>query len=269
MPELPEVEAFCNYVKNTSLDKKIIKLNCKSKPLLKKPSFPLFQKQLIGQTFKKATRRGKYLIIDSNDQQLIIHFGLTGSLVFCKNDQESVPFSQLVIFFNDHSALHITDKRKFAKIWLTESFHEIKSIEELGQDALNIPEQNFIALFQQNHRQNIKAFLMDQKKIAGIGNEYSDEILFQSEIDPHHKVAEISLQKVKKIYLKMNVIFKYAIKLCSNNLKNLKKIDDGFASNYLQAHRHTDQKCPNNESHILKKITIASRSSYYCPIDQK
>ena len=117
---------------------------------------------------------------------------------------------------------------------------------------------------------------MDQSIISGIGNEYSDEILFQSGIDPHHTVKDLSSAQLKKIYLQMKKVLKYAIAL---RKKNVTKLSQGrmfsahdnilFKSSYLQAHRHTDMLCPKDKTHKLKKVIIGGRSSYYCPKDQK
>jgi len=117
---------------------------------------------------------------------------------------------------------------------------------------------------------------MNQSIISGIGNEYSDEILFQAGIDPHHKIEDLSPAQLTKLYKKMQEVLKYAINLRTKNFKKIGEIlyfsnpdREKFKSSYLQAHRHTDKKCPKNASHKLKKVTIAGRSTYYCPKDQK
>lgn len=278
MPELPEVEAFRFYVNQFCLHKKIISLYCKSKQLIKKPSFSIFSKKLINQKFETATRQGKYLILPlkNSTEQLVLHFGLTGSPIFVQNQEQTVPFSQLAITFEDGSTLHIIDKRKFGKIWLVKNSNEIKAVAQLGPDPLGIPQKDFIHLVQTYPRQNIKAFFMDQKKISGIGNEYSDEILFQSGIDPHHKVKDLSEKEIINMYKKMLSILKYAINLRKKNMSQVShdyffsdNDNKNFKKSYLQNHRHTDQKCPKNSHHTLKRATIAGRTTYYCPQDQK
>ncbi len=116
---------------------------------------------------------------------------------------------------------------------------------------------------------------MDQSIIAGIGNEYSDEILFQAGIDPHHTIQELSKLDLIKLYKKMRTVLSYASKVRVNHLgamghKFFSQQDRTlFKRSYLQAHRHIDMICPKNARHTLKRTTIAGRTTYYCPIDQK
>ena len=158
---------------------------------------------------------------------------------------------------------------------MLKNIDEIKGLSTLGVDALNISKKEFLELMATYPTKNVKALLMDQSILAGIGNEYSDEILFQSGIDPHHKIRDLSKIECSKIYVQMKRILKYAIAL---RIKDIKKIPEQnflsnkdratFKSSYLQAHRHTDMLCPKNKNHRLKKVTIAGRSTYYCPKDQ-
>jgi formamidopyrimidine-DNA glycosylase len=117
---------------------------------------------------------------------------------------------------------------------------------------------------------------MDQSAIAGIGNEYSDEILFQAGIDPHHRIGDLSKAMISKLYKKINSVLKYstkiqihAIRVANGKPFFTKSNRELFPPSYLQAHRHIDKKCPKNKNHLLKKTTIAGRSSYYCPKDQQ
>ena len=160
-------------------------------------------------------------------------------------------------------------------IWV-QSADDIKGIKELGPDALKVSATEFLDLAHKNVKKNIKVFLMDQKVIAGIGNEYSDEILYQAGIDPRHSIKDLSDAQIKKLYKKMHVVLEYATKVRVKSLNLLSKQrlfspDDSkeFPKSYLQAHRHTDGKCPKNPKHSLKKVTIGGRSAYYCPVDQK
>ena len=276
MPEIPEVEAFA-YLARKCIDKKISSVDIGDKRVIKKINASTFKKDLIDQEFISVEREGKYLILSlkPSKRKLIMHFGLTGFLVVTKDSKE-VRFSQVTFHFKKNGNLHWCSVRKFGKLWLVDSRDEVKGIAELGADALSLSLQQFMQRAHENGSKNIKAFLMDQSIIAGIGNEYSDEILFQSGIDPHHKVGELSDVALKKMYKQMHIIFKYAIQLRKKHVGDLSKQrlfseEDNslFKKSYLQAHRHTDMRCPKNKNHLLKKVTIAGRSAYYCPKDQK
>lgn len=276
MPELPEVEAFREYISSHDKNKTIQKVDVLQSSVIKKVSAQTFKKNLTGKKFTKIERRGKYLILTlSSGQQLIMHFGLTGYPYIGKADQK-VRFACVVFEFNKDNCLYWCDVRKFGKLYLVDSADQIKGIHELGPGALTIVGTEFLTIAHESSKKNVKAFLMDQSIIAGIGNEYSDEIMFQAGIDPHHKIKDLSDAQLKKLYQAMRRVLLFAIKVRLKQVKSLKKQQvfltedtQDFPKTYLQAHRHTDGKCPHNAKHKLKKVTIAGRSAYYCPIDQK
>ena len=278
MPEMPEVEAFDYYIKKNCLNKMIESVEVTDKKLIRKIPYTDFKQDLTGEKFDSVTREGKYLVIGikPNSMKLIMHFGLTGFVVVMKDNDKKVRFSQVRFIFKNNVVLHWCDVRKFGKLWLVNKINEVKGLEQLGPDPLKLTQQEFIALMNKSKSKNIKAFLMDQSIISGIGNEYSDEILFQSGIDPHHKVGDLMPHAMKKIYHQMQKVLKYAIVLRKKNISKLGNqrlfsANDSttFKSSYLQAHRHTDMRCPKNKNHMLKKATIAGRSAYYCPHDQR
>lgn len=276
MPELPEVEAFREYINSQCKNKTIHEVDVLDSRVIKKVGTQTFKKYLVGKKFTKIERRGKYLILTiSSGKQLIMHFGLTGYPYIGQADQK-VRFTCVEFEFTEDTCLYWCDVRKFGKLYLVQSADQIKGLHDLGPGALTIVGTEFLAIAHSNAKKNVKAFLMDQSIIAGIGNEYSDEILFQAGIDPHHKIKDLSDTELKKIYQCMRRILLFAIKIRVNQLKSLKKqkvfsTEDtvDFPKSYLQFHRHGDGKCPKDLKHKLKKVTIAGRSSYYCPIDQK
>jgi formamidopyrimidine-DNA glycosylase len=276
MPELPELEAFKKYVQLHALHKPIADIASADKAVIKKISFPQFKKELIGHSFAAVQREGKYLVISisSSDETLIMHFGLTGFLIYSKKKDEQVRFSAVQFIFKDGSVLHWCSVRKFGKLYLVEHIDQIKELSHLGPNPLNLSKKEFIHLMEENKKKNIKAFLLDQSIISGIGNEYSDEILFQSGIAPMHKIQDLSAPELTEIYKEMHKILKFAVKLRTKKSNLGKRFfsdqDNGiFPSSYLITHRHSDMLCPKNKNHHLKKVTIAGRSAYYCPKDQK
>lgn len=191
----------------------------------------------------------------------MFHFALTGSLEFTKSTDTSVKYSAVEFIFKNQSVLHFISVRKFEKIYLVEDVDEIKGIKELGPDALTMSLKDFMDIMAKSSSKNIKALLMDQKQIAGIGNEYSDEILYQAKVDPRHYVKDLSQKQLEAIYNEMRSALKHAVKI---------RIEDKeFPSSYLQAHRHRDMLCPKDKNHELKKVTIGGRTAYYCPFEQK
>ena len=277
MPEIPEIEAFKSYLITHCLDKPIINIKILDESAIQKISGVQFKKLLINHKFTSAERQGKYLIIDisNSDKKLVMHFGLTGSLFYTPSKDETVKFSRVQFIFKN-AVLHWTCIRKFGKIWLVDDLHTITGLKKLGIDALTLSKKQFLTLLSENETKNIKVFLMDQTDIAGVGNEYSDEALFQAGIDPHHIINNLSEAVRQKLYTMLHKVLLYAIKIQQKSSKNAtgpqflsKENRKSFASSYLQAHRHIDMQCPKNKNHILKKATIAGRTTYYCPQDQK
>lgn len=277
MPELPELEGFKAYIDAHCLHKKISNVASTDTSLIKKTTLAHFKKSLMGHSFSKTERLGKYLIIflSNSDKKIVMHFGLTGSLFYTKDSDQKVRFSKVEFIFSDHSILHWIAIRKFEKIWLVQDSDEIPGLKKLGIDALAITKKQFLDLLDKNPSKNVKALLMDQTKIAGIGNEYSDEMLFQAGIDPRHAVKDLSSAARGKLYEWMKKVLKASIKIQLKNAQKLAKsaffnMADraSFPRAYLQAHRHVDMQCPKHKTHVLKKITVAGRTSYFCPEDQ-
>lgn len=278
MPELPELEGFKAYIDAHCMHKKISNVTATDPNLIKKTSLAQFKKSLVGHNFSSTQRLGKYLVINlsNSDNKVVMHFGLTGSLTYTKDQDQKVRFSKVSFIFTDDSVLHWIAIRKFEKIWLVKDINEISGIKKLGIDALSITKKQLLELLEKNKAKNVKALLMDQTKIAGIGNEYSDEILFQAGIDPRHAVKDLSNAERTKLHEWMHKVLKTSIKVQLKNAKNLAdtpffNVADraSFPANYLQAHRHIDTHCPKHKNHTLKKITIAGRTSYFCPKDQR
>ncbi len=277
MPELPEVEAYKSVIESHCLKKTITDIVVTDKSVIKRPLAD-FKKQLIGKKFTAVKRMGKYLIISlsSSDKKVVMHFGMTGFVIFSKDVTEKVRFARVNFIFDKKAVLHWISVRKFEKIWLVDDITEIAGLKNMGPDALSISEKDFLALLEQESKKNIKAVLMDQSLIAGVGNEYADEILFQAGVDPHHAIRDLSPQKRVTIYKKIKSVLKYAIKIQHKNIVKRpesyifsKEDRVQFESTYLQAHRHIDMICPKNKNHALKKATIAGRTTFYCPVDQK
>lgn len=179
----------------------------------------------------------------------------------------------ITYIFKDKSALHFTSTRKFEKTWLVKDLDIISVLKNLGPDALSISLATLQMILEKQKIKNIKATLIDQKIIAGIGNEYADEILYQAAIDPHHACKNLSPAQIKKLHTSMLQVLKHAVQLrvkASHAVTESESpLAGDFAPQYLQYHRHTDMNCPKNSDHELKKTKIAGRTTYYCPTEQK
>ena len=266
MPELPEVENF-KKIFSHALKKKITDVSCKTPSLLKKTTQKKFSNFVIGKSFSSVIRQGKFLIakLAGTDYYVVFHFGMTGWLEYKKRSDfsdEDKRFGQMIFFLPSDYALLFLDKRKFAKVYLVHDSNEIKTLKKMGVDALAISLKDFLSVLDKKKSCAIKTVLMDQALIAGIGNEYSNEILFQAKIDSSRKCGDLTAAEKKRIYIKMRMILNKAVSFGGVN-----KLPSSWLLYHIKISR--DMRCPHNKEHLLKRKTIGGRSAIYCPIDQK
>ena len=260
MPELPEVVSFGRYLDKTSLNKKIKEVKVKSPQLLQNIEVNNFKEKLEGQRFKQTKRHGKYLFVQlSNDLWLILHFGMTGRLKYFKNSDEEPLYDRITFNFEDEGHLAFDDPRKFGKIHLINKIEDFIKEKRLGPDALNIGLKTFKSLYKKR-RGASKSALMNQHIMAGVGNIYSDEILYQAHVHPKTPFYTLNDNKIKNIF----EIMKEVLQTSVNRQIHYQKLPDY----YLISHRMKDGKCPNLNIK-LETIKIAGRTSYYCPECQK
>src|SRR5438034_10115532 len=200
MPELPDVETFKRYLDATSLHQPIKGVEVRSVYVLKGVSAREFGRQLKGRSFESSCRHGKHLFVRTDgDLWLRLHFGMTGSLEYLK-DQRQAPKDTRVLFgFANHSRLAFRDQRKFGEIGLLKDVDEFLRKRALGPDALDISRSQFQEIFGK-HCGAVKTILLNQKLIAGIGNIYADEILFRARIHPATQASALNEKTVTKLF---------------------------------------------------------------------
>ena len=186
MPELPEVEVFRQYMNSTSLHKKISNVEVKSKTILGKVSPHSLRTRLKDHQFISTSGYGKYLFAkNDNEDFLVIHFGMTGFLNYYKNSEEASKHIRLLIKFNNGYNLVFDDVRKLGRVYLVDNYKQFIKKKKLGIDPIR-EKINFSSFKKivNGKKGSIKSVLMNQQILAGIGNIYSDEILFQAKINP-------------------------------------------------------------------------------------
>lgn len=198
MPELPEVAYQKKYADATILQKKIIKVETGDKKIFQSPKTH-FEDRLLDNEFEASERSGKYLFLKlAKNGGLVLHFGMTGKLEFYQHD-ETPKYAQLTLTFQDYSRVSFTCPRKFAKLYLADSLAQFQEEHQIGTDALALKEDEFLDILD-GKKGSIKGLLMNQKLIAGIGNLYADEILFQCKVHPNSKINSLT-EDEKKLHL--------------------------------------------------------------------
>ena len=266
MPELPDVESFKSHFDRYALNKNIRTVTCSAPRVLQNIDIEELRNNLIEEQFTGSQRRGKFLICEMSkgDQYIVLHFGMTGNLHYTKQDTPQEGFdkhTRLKFVFDNGYELRWINMRKFGKVYLVKNPQAVDLIRELGPEPLEIAEEEFAELLTEYKNRNIKSFLMDQRVIAGIGNVYSDEILFRTRIHPGNKIRAINVEPVQLLQVTQNVL-----KESSDLTIEDRKFDP---NKWLLTHRNEDMNCPNNEEHNLVKEKVGGRSAIFCPVCQE
>jgi formamidopyrimidine-DNA glycosylase len=257
MPELPSVEIYKKYFDKTSLNQTIRSFEVKNPEILINTTPLKLQKALVGRQFVSSKRYGKYLFsrIDSG-YFLILHFGMTGYLKYFQKN--SSPHIRVLISFQNGCHLAFDDMRKFGKVGLTRDQDNFIKEKKLGPDALAIDFKTFKEIFKKREG-TIKPLIMNQKVIAGIGNLYADETLYQSGIHPLTRVDKLKSQDIQVLYEKMKFVLEIAIE----HLDRPREMPEDF----LLPHRYNGGICPDGGE--IKTIKVGGLTTYFCPGTQK
>jgi formamidopyrimidine-DNA glycosylase len=260
MPELPEVEMFKRYLDSTSLKQRITNVEVRDAYVLKRVSTRELTQRLKGCRFEKSRRHGKHLFVRaSGELWLRLHFGMTGSLEYLKDDEETPKTARVIFRFANRCRLAFDDQRKFGEVELVENVDEFLQTRRLGPDALKISLSQFKAIVGK-HRGAVKAILLNQQLIAGIGNLYADEILFRVRMHPATQAARLREKDVTRLFRATRYVLKKAIAL-KTDFNRLPK-------SWLLTHREKRGRCPHC-GRALKSATIGGRTSWFCVHCQK
>ena len=256
MPELPDVEGFRCYIESTSLHKTVEKVDVRSPEILKGASADALVRGLKGARLESTRRHGKYLFVRlDNGCWLLYHFGMTGRPKHFKDMSEDPRHDRLLISFTNRFHLAFDCQRKLGMVGLIENVDDFIRKKKLGPDALDIDFVTFKKALQWR-RGSIKSALMNQKIIAGIGNVYADEILFQAQIHPRTRPELLSKKRLRKLFDSMGKVLAIGIDHTVHSKE--------FPGSYLLSHRGEGETCPRCVSKIVR-LKIAGRSAYYCP----
>lgn len=255
MPELPEVETFKRYLDSTSLHQKITGIDVRDAYVLKRVSQRELARRLKGRLFENSRRHGKHLFVRAgNELWLRLHFGMTGSLEYLQQHQEAPKTARVIFRFAYNCRLGFDDQRKFGEIELIEDVDEFLQTRRLGPDALEISISQFKAIVGK-HRGAVKAILLNQQLIAGIGNLYADEILFRACMHPATAAVSLSDKDLRRLFRAMRYVLVKAIAL-KTDFNRLPK-------SWLLTHRGKRGRCPRC-GRALKSATTGGRTSWFC-----
>jgi formamidopyrimidine-DNA glycosylase len=275
MPELPEVQTIVNDLNAVDLiGVPITAATVFWARTIAEPSPRLFCKRLKGRRFTAIRRRGKHLVFETDDEQtMLLHLRMSGRLHLVAATAPRIKHEHVIIQFNDNRQLRFHDTRKFGRIHLNNDPTRI--LARLGPEPL---EKDFtvkvLAGRLRRHRRRLKPLLLDQAFVAGLGNIYVDEALWDAKLHPNRIAAGLSANEVKALHRAIPRVLKRGLKNLGTSLgtgeTNFYSVGRhrGRNKDQLRVFRRTDLPCPRCGT-TIERIVVGQRSTHICNRCQK
>ena len=275
MPELPEVQTIVNDLNAANLIGITISTARVFWPrTIAEPSPKSFCRRLRGQKFISIRRRGKYLVLDVADgHTMLLHLRMSGRLHLISADIPRDKHEHVIFSFDDGRQLRFHDTRKFGRLHLLKDPHRI--LDRLGPEPLAAGFTAKTLAECLNHRKRLlKPLLLDQTSIAGLGNIYADEALWEAKMHPCRPAASLSTSEIKVLHRTIRRVLKRGLKNLGTTLGtgkgNFYSVANrrGRNKDVLKVFRRTDLPCPRCGAPI-ERIIVGQRSTHICPKCQK
>jgi len=264
MPELPEVENLRRYLISEAVPGlSVVSVDVAAARTIRTPSVEDFVLGLSGRRVVEIGRRAKYIDVALDRGHLVLHMGMTGSLRVSSGDDEPLRFAHTLFHLDDGRRIELNDPRKWASVWLVDRFED--ALPNIGPEPLDMsftPEE--FAQRVSRRRSPIKAVLLDQAVIAGVGNIYADEALLRAGISPSRRAHRISEQRLSRLLDEIRNSLARAINYIGDN-----PLDDGRPfvvdafDDRMQILRKPGSVCPQCGA-VLKTKVIGGRTAYFC-----
>ncbi|HEX4603884.1 MAG TPA: bifunctional DNA-formamidopyrimidine glycosylase/DNA-(apurinic or apyrimidinic site) lyase [Candidatus Angelobacter sp.] len=270
MPELPEVETIANGLNKRVAGDRIESVWLGNKPEpLKSPAAEI-SRTLEGATVQRVRRVGKHIVFDLRSgknpvgAQWIVHLGMTGQMLVANPDMDLPPHTHLVAKMASGKELRFVDPRRFGRLEVTHT-----SFTGPGAEPLQIELEEFSRLFH-GSKSPIKAALLNQKLLHGVGNIYADEALHRAHIRPRRRAHTLTSAELRKLHAALQKVLRLAIAAGGSSISDY--VDADGAAGYFQiqhrAYGREGKPCLKCKTPI-KKIVVAGRGTHYCPVCQK
>lgn len=261
MPELPEVEVFRKEVAEDAVGEIISSVSVGIPKMIKFITPSALTKALQNQKITATSRFGKNLLLKTNNGLFLrLHFGMTGYLQYEKDDLPLPQYTCIALHFKSGKRLIFVDPRKFGAVQYIDNLDDFLVKAHIGPDVETLTQKEFASLLKDRKRP-IKITLMDQSLMSGLGNLYTDEILFQARIHPETAAESLSSKELTTLYKKIRSVIKEAIKDHAER--------EQMPVRYLINHRKQGETCPQCKRGKIHMKTIGGRSTYFCDFCQK
>lgn len=270
MPELPEVETSRRGIEPHILNKKVTDVIIRQRQL-RWPIPARLKNQLCGQVIRQVDRRGKYILLRTDAGTAILHLGMSGSLRILPTSTPAEKHDHVDIVFGK-TALRLRDPRRFgALLWTSADPLQHKLLSKLGPEPLSDAfNAQYLYQLGRSRKVAIKTLIMNSQVVVGVGNIYASESLFEAGISPLRRADRISLARYQHLVDAIKDILQRAIAQGGTTLRDFTQQDGkpGYFQQTLNVYGRVKLPCPHCAA-VIKQITQAQRSTFYCPHCQK
>jgi formamidopyrimidine-DNA glycosylase len=270
MPELPEVETVVRGLRAVLPGRRILTVRLGKTDFIEDPA--ALERDLPGSRITGVRRHGKFLVVEleasSGDTQnfsLLIHLGMTGQIVIRPPEAPVVPHTHVFFALDDGREFRYTDIRRFGKMRVLSAGTQAAALGKLGLDPLEATQAQFLAQLR-GRRARIKALLLDQRVLRGMGNIYTDESLWRAKIHPMRLGVNLKDDELRRLHRAVQDILNEAIRMRGSSVSDY--VDsEGRQGLFQQRHRvyqRKGKKCFRGDG-VIRRVIVAGRSSYFCP----
>ena len=275
MPELPEVEHVVRALRRAVLGRRILAAEIKLPRLLVGRSPGSFKRKIRGARIDAINRRGKYILIELDNQQvLLVHLRMTGKFLCIGAEQPLPPYPHVVFYLDDDRRLVFCDMRQFARMRLlpAQKLPALPQIERLAPEPLtdDFSLGYFLETISKSRR-SLKQLLLDQTKILGLGNIYASEALFLARISPLKAADSLSKPRALRLHQAIRDILQEAIDAGSTLRIDLTDGNGsyfGTTERFWRVYERAGEPCVNCGARI-RRVVQGGRSTYFCPRCQR
>jgi formamidopyrimidine-DNA glycosylase len=270
VPELPEVETVVRDLRPQLVGRRLCAIRV-GKKALRQAWASGWTKRLTGRDVRTVRRRGKWLLIDLDAGLLVVHLGMTGQLTVAPADHPQADHTHFVADLDDGRQLRFRDIRRFGSVTLWGDADTFASALDgrLGPEPFDLPAEHFRAALADTRR-CLKAVLLDQRVVAGVGNIYADESLFEAKLPPGRLGRDATPAEADRLRRAIITVLNRAIERRGSSIRNYVG-GSGLRGSYqeeFRAYGRTGQPCPRCRTPIERQ-RLAGRSTHYCPKCQR
>jgi formamidopyrimidine-DNA glycosylase len=274
MPELPEVETVANGVHARVAGQRIVRVWTSGKPQTFKTPEPEIAEALTGSTVESVRRVGKTIVMTVRRKkasvEFLIHLGMTGRLLVSQTDVPVPAHTHAILTLPDNREIRFVDPRRFGRLSIHKATLDSEHTEDAqyvgpGREPLTISVDDFVALFR-GRKTPIKAALLNQSLLHGVGNIYADESLFRAGIRPGRQAGRLTRDELTRLRKALIDVLRHAIKLGGSSVSDYVDADGvrGFFQLQHKVYMRGGEPCLVCGNPI-KHITLAGRGTHFCP----